>query len=425
MRFKFSQACPSPQPPAKPTPRELFEQAAADKNYSMKACLRSLASRSIFLTGDKVGVDHAGRLHGFHSTRGRTTLVERVKAWIPPPWKGLRETRKTENDLSTSSATDTATDAPSYAVAAITRAEPGVWGGRKAHLIRVHVEFHPDSKYYLQRAEVHIRLWKAGDAIKSFEQHSHLDLSASAPPDAPQLGTEAPPIVLYAPRAAVGRPADSVTEPYWTGHFKSGDHFIYFAEAFPPRDLSGGPPRDSKQPRSLLNIAVFGDSKERCAPPHFDVVLVVLSDGKPFELTASTFSLHWGLPPVRSYLFTPYKPARFTYTTRLIPKKEKKIAIDFKSDGMREKLKEMVPWAKAFDTVSPGESLAKSGCRETHRQIWFGCPLGCVDKPLSHGRNCSSNFCVTCTESRRICKERRRAERAASLRAGIMTSNPE
>lgn len=284
----------------------------------------------------------------------------------------------------------------SYAVASVTRAEPCKWEGEKAHFVRLHVEFHPDATHYMERVDFTIRVWKAGDAFKSIESISHTKLLTFEPPKAPEYGNEAPPIVFYSPRAVVGRSTGSKAEPYWEGHFQSGEHFVYFAEAMPPVDIISAGPHASTQPRSLLHISSFGDDKEWRPAPNFDVVLVVLSQGKPFDLTASSTSLHWGIPAAQRYLFTPYKPARFTRTTRLIPKGEKRISMDLADVTSREFLKRMMGWGSIYDT------------------IWFGCPDGCVDKPDTPGRHCSSESCKTSQDSRRMYEERCDAEASAS-----------
>ena len=380
---------------APPSPRQLYDEAAADTDYSKKACIRSLASRTVILAGRPnglipmpfLGVESTGR-----DTKGFLSRLSRsLRRWGSP----ICSTKQPPDHLDAEADSGTF----SYAVASVTHAEPGEWEGKNAHFIRLHVEYHPDSEHYLQRIQFTIRVWKAGDALRSIQPISHMQLLSFGPPDAPEFGNDAPEIVFYSPRAVVGRPAGSTEEPYWEGHFQPGEHFVFYAEAMPPTDYESGGPLESTQPRSLLHIAAFGDAQEQRPAPHFDVSLVVVSAGKPFDLTASSTSTHWGLPAIQRYLFTPYRPARFTRATKLIPKGEKRIGMDFGKPEMRDKVKSMMGWASPYDTVRP---IYLEASNRADRKIWFGCPNGCVDKPATIGRNCGSDLCKTCEESRHM-----------------------
>ena len=392
------------------SPRQLYEEATANTNdYSKKACLQSLAARKVILSGRTTALNPEipSTIRTHEPDRG---FLSRLLS----PFSTRTTTQSAQaNEASDTTAAATGNEAAvSYAVASVTHAEPGKWEGQKAHFIRLHVEFHPDSEHYLERVDFTIRVWKAGDALKSIEPIADKQLLTFEPPHAPEFGNNAPPIVLYSPRAVIGRPAGSTVEPFWEGHFH-GEQFVYFAEAMPPINYMSAGPKFSTQPKSLLHIAAFGN-KRRQAAPHFDVGFVVLSQGQPFDLTAYSTSLHWGLPvpAVGRYLFTPYKPAKFTRNTRVIPKGEKRLGMDFSKVGLRDKLKDMMGWAAPYDTVS---CLTPSRLHSTllTLQIWFGCPSGCVDKPTTPGRNCSSDYCRTCEESRRLYNEQLDAEEMA------------
>lgn len=66
-------------------------------------------------------------------------------------------------------------------------------------------------------------------------------------------------------------------------------------------------------------------------PPHFTIGLVVLPDGKPFELNAvrTHTTLYQGLDPVKQYLWSPDNPARFNERAKLIPGGQKPTGVDF------------------------------------------------------------------------------------------------
>ena len=356
MKMPFRTVKPAiPLPGELPSPQQLFDNAAADKDYSKKASIRSLATRTVILTGEVPEGDQ---------TPVSEWLPNAQRSQVPTVPPGLlARLAKASRRLCLMRASDErgasapvhvhgANEASAFAVASIPYVEPGLWQGQKAHFIRLHVEYHPDASHHLERVDVKVRAWKAGDALKSLDAVSHLHLLSVRPPDAPTFGDEAPPIVLFGPRAVVGRPAGSKVEPYWDGHFRTGDHFIYYAEASAPRDLDGDEPHTSSQPRSVLDIAAYGDHKEMRPAPSFDVGMVILSEGKPFDLTIYGTSTHWGLRRVGRYLFDPYSPAKIGPSTRLKPKGERRIAIDFSKEEMKEKLMDRVAWCKPYDTVS-------------------------------------------------------------------------
>ena len=353
MKLRFVPAkSTNPLSPEVPSPQQLFDIAAADEDYSKKACLRSLAVRTVMLTNDMSEHDQDPASQAPEAAPGMegSTPPPGILTRLAVPLKRLLRIRSAHKNPSTPQPGERGTS--SFAVASIVHAEPGLWQGQKAHFIRLHVEYHPDATHHLERVDVTVRVWKAGDALESLAPLSHLHLLSVEPPDAPEFGDDAPPIVLYTPRAVVGREAGSKAEPYWDGHFRTGDHFLYFAQATPPRDFESDGPQDSTQPRSLLEIAALGDPEEMRVAPSFDVAMVVLSEGKPFDMTVYSTSVHWGVRGVERYLFDPYKPAKFGPSTRLIPKGERPIASDFAGAGMKEKLIKRVNWCKSYDTVS-------------------------------------------------------------------------
>lgn len=340
--------------PEEPTsPQQLFDAAAADKDYSMTACLRSLAPRTVILTGHPSEREPMPELEG-------SAGAERAKPSVQPHgllgklvsrFKRLWRRGKAAQHVPAPGPAQSDDDTHAFAVASVSHVEPGIWHGKKAHFIRLHVEYHPDDAHHLETADVSVRVWQAGDALQSFSAQSHLHLLSLRPRAAPEFGDNAPPIVLYGPRAVVGRPAGSA-QPYWDGHFAAGDHFVYTAEAMPPLDLHSAGPHANKHARSLLDINTSGNPEEMQPAPGFDIGFVVLSDGKPFDMTAYSTSVHWGLPAVCRYLFDPYKPAKFGASTRLIPKGEPSIGPDFSSGEMKDKLMSHVDWCRPYDTVS-------------------------------------------------------------------------
>lgn len=242
------------------------------------------------------------------------------------------------------------------ATIAITWVEPGVYNGQSAHFIRLSCESRRDEAHYLECIELDVRFWRAGDALQSIAAVSHLPLSSIEQPLALSLADRAPSVALYGPRAVVGRPAGSTTEPYWNGIFHPDSEFRYAADAHAPQEHSYRKAKD-EDPISLLHIVAYGDPRARVPAPSFEVGLVVLSDGRPFEMTVHSTSYHATLYPKTHYLRTPYHPARFNGKARLVPTGQKPIAVDFASDEMKARLREMLKWAEPYDTVSPPHSI--------------------------------------------------------------------
>lgn len=255
--------------------------------------------------------------------------------------------------------------------------EPGLWNGKKAHFV-LHFEHKRQEDIYLERVELDIRVWQAGDAVKSMAKDSHRPLAGVSPPVAEDLADNAPPIVLYAPRAVIGRPSDlPQREFYWPGHLQAGDTFRYSGDLLAPQERTAEGANETDR-RSLLDIVAYGDPRQRLPPPDFSVALVVLSDGKPFDLTAYDATFHWHLSPLGHWLWSPYKPARFCKSAKLRPKGQKPIRCDFASSDMRAKIQELVQWCQPFDT------------------IWFGSDKGCVNREPGDTRGCLRTECALC-----------------------------
>lgn len=273
----------------------------------------------------------AGKWKAFFSRKGSTDKVER----------------------SQDSYRDKTGHKPAFATIGITWVEQGWWQGRKAHFVRLHAEHHHGEGRWIQRVELAIRVWKAGDAIKSIAHRPNEPISSFMPPAALDLAAGAPEIVLYGPRAAVGREAGTPVDCFWDGHFQPGDRWHYFAEARAPQHLAFVAPK-AEDVWSMLRILSYGDYKLKEPAPDFDLGMIVLSDGEPFELTAYSSSTHQhGGLEVEQYLWSPYNPVRINHRTRLVPKGQKRIgSIKFESEAMKAKLKELVSWSRNYDTVS-------------------------------------------------------------------------
>lgn len=372
-----------------PTPQQLFDEAAADKDYSRKACLRTYHSRTILVTGPNAGEE---RSHppGSQDEGKEGEPGGKVQSKWGKPLRGLwSHNRKQMKD--TPSSASIPASVPAYITGDITWVEPGVWNGKKAHFILLHFEHRREKATYLERVELDLRVWQAGDAVKSMANHSHKPLATVLPPLADDLADNAPPIVLYAPRAVVGRPAGSQQEYYWYGQFREGDSFRFAGDLHAPQELGIRGAKET-DPHCLNHFVAYGDSRHRIPPPDFSVALVVLSDGKPFDLTAYNGTYHWGFDPLRYWLWSPYKPARFCQSRALRPKGQKRIRCDFASQEMKVKIQELVQWCQPFDTVSHcGLPVSVADT-----QIWFGNGKGCVDRIPGDTRGCSWQRCPNC-----------------------------
>lgn len=290
---------------------------------------------------------------------------------------GSGKRKATEKEKHDQMYQDTAGDKPAFARVGITWSQPVVWKGRQATFLRLQTEHHRGSDHYLFRIELDVRFWKAGDAAKSQAEVSHLPLSPALQPTALEMAAEAPEIVFYGPRAAVGRPANTAVDCFWDGHFQPGDNWCYFADVRTPTDLVPAWPEDD-EPRSVLCAYSDGDDKQKIAAPHFTVGMIVLSDGKPFDMTVFSTSFYYGRDPVGQYLWSPYKPGKFNGTTQLIPDGESPLGKNLDSDEIKARWNGLVDWCRPYDT------------------IWFGDKSGCVDNERSAARCCASDRCKSC-----------------------------
>lgn len=387
MRFFLSKKH-DPSPPPDPSPQQLFSQAELDKDYSKRACLRTYSSRTIILTGTEAGEEKSEPpTPAEEKGKGGEAGVSRPKHWWNrfAVWRGPKT-------KSPGPRADTPASTPAYITGGITWVQPGLWKGKKAHFVLLNFQQRRGEEHYLERVELDLRVWRAGDALKSIAEHSHEPLADVLPPLAESLADHAPPIVLYAPRAVVGRPAASHIEPYWEGSFRPGETIRYGGDLHSPRELTidGPKPNDA---RCLLHVVAYGDLEHEVPAPNFSVALVVLSDGKPFDLTAYDVTFHWDLEPIRHYLWSPYLPARFSEHAQLIPKGHKPLHYDFASEEMKAKIKELLQWCAPFDTVS---QFGFTESTVADAEIWFGNERGCADRLPQDTRGCSRRACELC-----------------------------
>ena len=348
------------------TPRQRYDQAAKDVDYSNRACLGSCAFRTVVLTGVEAGQD---------------------KQWVPGErtprgfsWKKLFSRKAVSDDdeaqaeMLKASYVDRDGEKPAFASLGVTWVEQGLWQGRKAHFLRLHIEHHSRQDQWVERVELDIRVWKAGDAIKSIAPLSNRPLSSVHPPPALELAAAAPEIVLYGPRAVVGRAAGTPVDCYWDGHFQPGDNWVYFAEARTPQHLALiHPTHDNVW--SMLRVLAYGDYALKQPAPSFDIGLVILSDGKPFDLTAYSTTYHQdGGNETEQHLWSPYSPVKINGTMRLIPEGGKPIGpLNLGSRETKVKWKDLIDWSKPYDTVcSPSMTPI---CRLTGR---YGSATGMV-----------------------------------------------
>ena len=333
------------QRPNEPTPDQLFQRAATDKDYSDEACLRSCAPKTVVLFGPERGEDENLRLE---KKTGRRCSWRRLFS---------REKRtsikaQAKNETLSEAYVDKNGNKPAFATLSVTWVEQGLWKGRKAHFLRLHIGHHHGDGQWIERVELDVRVWKAGDAIQSIAHLSSRPLSSFNPPPALKFAADAPEIVLYGPRLVVGREAGTPVDCLWDGHFQPGDNWTYFAEARTPQHYAFiHPTRENVW--SMLRILSFGDYALRQPAQNFDLGLVVLSDGMPFDLTVYSTSIHHqpGSFEVTRHLWSPYSPVKINGTVSLIPKDEKPMAVDFGSNEMKAKWKDVVDWSKPYDTV--------------------------------------------------------------------------
>lgn len=375
---------PRQEPKERPTPQQLFDQAAANHDFSNKACIRSCGLKTVVLTGVEAGEEKKW-VPGKEKTDARWKALFSRKSTTTLDGGGSRQLQAPYRDRDG--------DTPAFAIVGVTWVEPGLFQGRKAHFLRLHVEHHHGTDQWIHRAELAIRVWRAGDAIRSIAAISDEPLSSIETPAALELADGAPEIALYGPRAAVGRPAGTVVDCFWDGDFHEGDRWNYFAEARPPQHLAYVRPK-SEDVWSMLRIVSYGDYDIKEPAPDFDVGLVVLSDGSPFELTAHSISVHQhGGHRIKRHLWSPYNPVRINGKMRLVPKGQKRIgALDFGGEKMKARWKEIVSWTKPYDTVSSIDASS----HHTNPQIWFGNRYGCVDNESSLSRSCASPRCRNC-----------------------------
>ena len=322
-----------------------------NKDYSDKACIRSCALRTVILTGVEAGEEK--RWSPYKVDRGARS------------WKKLFFLNGTSGQVRTQGSpegdvqavyVDKRGDKPAYASIGIPWVEQGTWNGQKAHFLLLRVQHHRGAAHYLQRVEFDVRVWKAGDALQSIAKRSHEPLSSISPPAAIELSAAAPEIALYGPRAAVGRPEGTPVDCFWDGHFQPGDRWRYFAElGTPPQGAYVQP--TGRDVWSVLQTVSYGDY-DLTEPAHdFDMGIVVISDGKPFDLTAYSSSYFAGRDAVHQYLWTPYEPARINGSMRVLPKPQRPLKIDFGSQEMKVKWKELVDWSKPYDTVCRSQQM--------------------------------------------------------------------
>ena len=344
------------------TPQQRYDAAVNDRDYSDEACLKSWALKTVVLTGTEAGEEKVVAARGEADRQEEATVQNLVKTLLSAILARIRglahrmgqEGEKAKGKEATKRDEiyrDRLGGQPPFAKVGITWAEPGLWKGRQAYILRLHIEHHRGLHHYLFRVELDVRFWRAGDAAKSQAEVSHLPLDPSHQPTALELAAEAPEIVFYGPRAAVGRPANTPVDCFWDGHFQPGANWCYFADVRTPTDLVPARPKED-EPRSVLCVYSYGDDDLKIPAPHFMVGMVVLTDGKPFDMTVLSSTFYFGCDPVPQYLWSPYKPGKFNGTAHLIPDGEKPMGPNLESEENKARWENLVDWSKPYDTVS-------------------------------------------------------------------------
>ena len=337
------------------TPEALFDNAVANKDCSDKACLQTYSARIIILTGERAGQLAASVPPAVGWREAKTASATKCweKAWSKI--KRLFERLKSPEVTAKPSGEPDGGAQPAYATVEVFWAEPGTWSGRKAHFVVLDISHCRSPAHYLQRVSMDIRFWKVGDAIQSIQSARNFPLSSLKVPQALDLADAAPSIVLIGPSAVVGRPIGFRTDPFWDGHFRPGEKFRWCADIRAPQDYTF-PGSTEEDTRCILHVVTYGhwdSSAQQEEPvPSFKVGLVVVSDGQPFEMTAHSTSFHHDLPAVYQYLWSPYEPARFNATASRIPEGKTRFGVDFASDEMKARWKELIQWSNTYDTVS-------------------------------------------------------------------------
>ena len=335
------------------TPEALFDKAVANKDCSDKACLHTYSTRNIILTGERAGQLADILPPSVVGREAKTGTWCWQKGWAKI--KSLFRRPKSREVMTQPSAVVHDGSQPAYATAEVFWAEPGTWSGRKAHFVVLDISHCRSPAHYLQRVSMDIRFWKVGDAIQSIASAKTLPLSSLKVPDALELSDGAPFVALVGPSAVVGRPVGTHVDPYWDGHFRPGEKFRWCADIRAPQDdtFQGSTEDDT---RCVLHIVTYGHwdiPAQREEPvPSFKIGLVVVSDGQPFEMTAHSTSFHHDLPVVYQYLWSPYEPARFNATASRIPEGKTRFGVDFASEEMKARWKELIQWSNPYDTVS-------------------------------------------------------------------------
>ena len=175
------------------TPQEQFDAAVSNQDYSDQACLDSWSTKTVVLTGIEAGQEKRWVPGQRESIQRQGKLKRRWRAWFSA--KGA--TRRVDSAKKTPEVFRDASGAsPAFAVVGITWVEPGLWRGRQAHFVRLRVEHHRGSHHYVERVELDVRFWKAGDAIQSLAEMSHVPLDTGLQPIALEMADDAPEIAL-------------------------------------------------------------------------------------------------------------------------------------------------------------------------------------------------------------------------------------
>lgn len=188
--------------------QQMFDKALADEDYGKKACLKTYSSRTIVITGPDAGQERRAppappkdKVAGGEAGEG-----------VDEHWWNRFSGRSKRRSIPSSVVQNSVNRTPAYITGHISWVEPGLWKGKKAHFVLLDFA-HRRGQEYLERVELDVRVWRAGDALQSIAEHSDKPLSSVPPPLAEELADHAPPVVLYAPRTVVGRPADAQVEP--------------------------------------------------------------------------------------------------------------------------------------------------------------------------------------------------------------------
>lgn len=344
---------------------------ARQPGFSPKACRRSYAAR-------KVVLEDPSMIERETQTQKQ---AQRREATFSGWFDRLREILKpsqpdTDKALSPH---DGLHEALAYSTAEVTWSQVGRWNGQKAHYIQLRFRHIGRITNPIDHAVVTLKLARAEERFRKEPKTAGCgdpSLSAQQPSANPSTATPLR-VVRYAPLQVLGMPprtppvdeASKTLKKGFGGNWAEGEQFAYVAKAHQPYDrrafrlqrygfeiAAPFPQGDCDHlVDSMVELSVIRNLQYRQDVPDLSIGIIVLTDGAPFVLSALTTCFVVGVRAISKPLLPCDSPARFNPAAKpFVPKGEKAIRVDFASQAMEDKMKELLTWCKPYETVSKG-----------------------------------------------------------------------